>query len=77
MGAGGQWLWASAMYAESLGFDSFVGIFHNFFLLEYLLCGSRFMLSKFNCNTLGWNTVPSFLFETNGYITIMGDLICN
>ena len=29
-----------------------------FFLVGYLLCGSRFILSKFNCNTLGWKTVP-------------------
>ena len=27
------------------------------FLSGYLPCGSRFMLSKFNCNTLGWNSV--------------------
>ena len=26
------------------------------------LTWSQFMLSKFNCNTLGWNTVPSFLY---------------
>ena len=32
-----------------------------FFLLGYLLCGSQFMLFKFNCNTLGWKTVP-FIF---------------
>ena len=31
-----------------------VGVFN-------LLCGSRFMLSKFDCNTLGWKTVP-FIF---------------
>ena len=30
------------------------------FLSGCLLCGSRLMVSKFNnCNTLGWNTVPS------------------
>ena len=33
-----------------------------FFLSEYIPCRSRFMLSKFNCNTLGWNTLPSFLY---------------
>ena len=29
-----------------------------FFSVGYLLCGSRLMLSKFNCNILGWKTVP-------------------
>ena len=34
-------------------------IFPDFFFLSgYFLCGSRFMLSKFNCNTVGWKTVP-------------------
>ena len=33
-----------------------------FFLFPgYLPCRSWFMLSKFNCNTLGWKTVPSFM----------------
>ena len=32
-----------------------------FFLSGYLLCGSRLMLPKLNCNTLGWKTVP-FIF---------------
>ena len=31
-----------------------------FFLLGYLLCRSWFMLSEFNCNTMGWKTVPFF-----------------
>ena len=33
-----------------------------FFLLGCLLCKSWLMLSKFNCNTLGWSTVP-FVFK--------------
>ena len=32
-----------------------------FFLSGYLLCESRIMLSKFNCNTLDRKTVPSFV----------------
>ena len=32
-----------------------------FFLSGDLQCGSRLMLSKFNCNTLGWKIVP-FIF---------------
>ena len=54
---------ASAMYAERLWVRlprCYIPWF--FFLSGYLPCGSRFMLSKFNCNTLGWNTVPSFLY---------------
>ena len=54
---------ASAMYAEGREFESRAGIFPDFFLSVYLPCGSRFMLSKFNCSTLGWNTVPSFLYN--------------
>ena len=30
------------------------------FWSEYLACGSRFMLSKFECKTISWITVPSF-----------------
>ena len=52
----------SAVYAEGRGFESCTGIFLEFFLSRYLPCGSQFMLSKFNCNTLGWNAVPSFLY---------------
>ena len=33
------------------------------FLSGYLLCGSRFMLSKFNCDTLGWKTLPFILIN--------------
>ena len=33
-----------------------------FFLSGCLLCGSRLMLSKFNCNTLGWKTVPFIIW---------------
>ena len=39
-----------------------------FFLSGYLLCGSRLMLSKFNCSTLGRKTVPFIL--TNSYTII-------
>ena len=46
---------------EGRGFDSCAGIFPDFSLSEYLPCRNRFMLSKINCNTLGWNTIPSFL----------------
>ena len=40
------------------GFDSHTGTFpDDFCLLGYLLCGSRFVLSIFNCNILGWKTI--------------------
>ena len=33
-----------------------------FFLSGYLLCGSQFILFKFNCITQGWKTVPFFIY---------------
>ena len=50
MGTDGQMIKASAIYAEGHGLESRAGILLDFFL------------SKFNYNTLGWNTVPSFLY---------------
>ena len=58
MGAGGLLVWVSALHAEGL-----IPMLA-FFLKGYLLCRSRFMLCKFNCNTLSWNSVPSFIFNT-------------
>ena len=67
-GAGGVMVWASALRAESRAFDFRAGAAHFpilfcfvFFLSGCLLCGSRFMMSKFGCNTLGWRAV-SFIF---------------
>ena len=42
----------SALHAGGLGFNSRAGIFPNFFLSGYLLCGNQFVLCKFNCKTL-------------------------
>ena len=44
--AGGRMVWASALHTEGRGFDSRAGTLPDFFLSGYLLCGSRFMLSK-------------------------------
>ena len=50
-----------------------------FFLSGYLLCGSRFMLSKFNCNILGWKTVPLIFmrrFDPEVNYSLLRSLFC-
>ena len=56
-------VWVSALHTEGREFETLSpALAHSlFFLSGYLLCGSQFMWSKFNCNILGWKTVP-FIF---------------
>ena len=50
---------------KGCGFNCHAGTFLDFFCL---LCGSRFMLSKFDCNTLGWKLAPSFIMYVYFFI---------
>ena len=46
-----------------------------FFLWGYLLCGSQFMLSKLNCNTLCWETVPFILIQLSTNKPTIGPVV--
>ena len=48
-----------ALYAEGNGFNSCTEIFP-YFSCGYFYAEVSLLLSKFNCNALGWTSVPSF-----------------